>query len=160
LSVTPRISANNLIRLVVTPEISDNAGTLRRTVNGVVNEGDFYDFRRIVTQVMIPSGNTLVMGGLVSDSTSKGYSKVPILGDMPFVGLAFRHESKDRVQRNLMIFITPTIVQDSDFQPATTDYLKTPLPKDTSSHPTISAWDSGKPYDWSKPFKKQSAEVQ
>ena len=156
LMVTPRISANNLIRLVITPEVSEPQK--QPAVNGQL-QPDGYIFRKIQTQVLIPSGNTIVMGGLVSDSTSKGYSKVPVLGDLPLLGLAFRHESKQRAQKNLIIFITPTIVQDSDFQPTTTDYLKTPLPKDASSKPTISAWDSGKPYDWSKPFKKQSAEM-
>ena len=105
--------------------------------------------------MLIPSGNTLVMGGLVSDGTSKGYSKVPVLGDMPGIGLAFRHESKSRSQRNLLIFITPTIVADTDYQAASTTFLKTKL--ETSEEPEWSAWDSGKPRDWSKKGVKGGA---
>ena len=61
---------------------------------------------------MIPSGNTLVMGGLINDTKTKNYTKVPLLGDLPGIGLAFRHENKTRNKQNLLIFITPTIVED------------------------------------------------
>jgi len=100
--------------------------------------------------VMIPSGNTLVLGGLVSDASNKESTKVPILGDIPFLGLAFRNDKKQRNQSNLLIFITPTIIQDSDFQPSATaaDYLKS-VPEEISDKPW-SAWDDGKPWDWSK----------
>jgi len=48
------------------------------------------------------------------------------------------------------VFITPTIVEDSDFQPAKTDYLKTPMPDVDHGDPDWTAWDSGKPKSWSK----------
>jgi type II secretory pathway component GspD/PulD (secretin) len=152
LQVTPRISANNLIYLKITPEVSSIADTVTRTVGGQIFQADEYDVRKMDTQVLIPSGNTLVMGGLVSDATSKGYSKVPMLGDIPFAGWAFRHESRVQAQRNLLIFITPTVVQDSDFQPTRTDFLKNKLEKDKDSK--VGYWDSGKPLDWTKPFRK------
>jgi type II secretory pathway component GspD/PulD (secretin) len=80
---------------------------------------------------------------------------VPILGELPFIGLAFRHESKARDLVNLIIFITPTIVQDGDFHPLQTDFLKNK--PDESIAPEWSWWDSGKPaVDWSK---KQEAPV-
>ncbi len=52
-----------------------------------------------------------------------------------------------------MVFITPTIVQDSDYQPTSTDFLKNPVPKTDSVDGDWSAWDSGKPKDWSKTDK-------
>jgi hypothetical protein len=55
------------------------------------------------------------------------------------------------VKDNLIVFITPTIVQDEDFQPTTTDFLKTPVPRKDSIEGPWSSWDSGKPRDWSKP---------
>jgi type II secretory pathway component GspD/PulD (secretin) len=67
LSVTPRISANNFVNLRVTPEVSRIADTLTRTINGETFVVDEYDARTLDTRVMIPSGNTLVMGGLVQD---------------------------------------------------------------------------------------------
>jgi type II secretory pathway component GspD/PulD (secretin) len=155
LDVTPRISANNFVNLKVIPEVSRVFAVRTRTVAGTVNQADAYDLRRIDTSVMIPSGNTLVLGGLVADDTRNGNTKVPILGDIPFIGYAFRHDSKSRDQGNLMIFITPTIVQDSDYQPAPNsgDYLKI-KPKDQSEK-EWGAWDSGKPKDWSKPKNQE-----
>lgn len=150
LKVTPRISANNYVNLRVVPEVSTLAGVARKTVADTDNEADIYAIRKIETQVMIPSGNTLVLGGLVSDSINKGSTKVPILGDIPFLGLAFRNDKKERLNSNLLIFITPTIVQDSDFQAneSAAEFLKTPA-EDISEKPWT-AWDDGKPWDWSK----------
>ena len=154
LQVTPRISANNFVNLKVIPEVSSFVNTVRKTINSTVNEADVFAFRRIDTQVLIPSGNTLVLGGLISDATTKGYTKVPLLGDIPILGMAFRKEDKERSQKNLLIFITPTIVKDTDFQPTTTDFLKT-KPEEMSSKPW-SALSSGRPliHDWTKPFRK------
>jgi general secretion pathway protein D len=149
LQVTPRISANNYVNLKVIPEVSSFVDTVTKTVSGQISEADVFAFRRIDTQVLIPSGNTLVLGGLISDSSSKGYTKVPIAGDVPIAGMLFRKESKTRSQKNLMIFITPTIVQDNDFQPTSSDFLKT-RPTEINQKPW-SAWNSGKPaIDWTK----------
>ncbi|HEX5219479.1 MAG TPA: secretin N-terminal domain-containing protein, partial [Verrucomicrobiae bacterium] len=149
LKVTPRISANNFINLRVAPEVSRVFTTVRKVVASTVNEADVYDIRKIETQVLIPNANTLVLGGLVSDSTTKKYTKVPILGELPFIGLAFRQDSKQRDQNNLMIFITPTIVGDEDFHPTQTDYLKNK--PDTKEEGEWHWWDNGKPaVDWSK----------
>jgi len=102
---------------------------------------------------MIPSGNTLVMGGLISDTKTKGYIKVPLLGDIPFVGMAFRHESKSRNKQNLLIFITPTIVEDEAFHVTSSgsDFLKTQNTE--SPEQRENDWDSAKPHDWSKPLQ-------
>jgi Flp pilus assembly secretin CpaC len=72
------------------------------------------------------------------------------LGDLPYVGLLFRHDSKNRNKSNLMVFLTPTIVQDEDFQPTKTDFFKTPVPTKDSIEEDWSSWDSGKPKDWSQ----------
>lgn len=148
LDVTPRISANNYINLKVVPEVSRKFDTVTKTISGAVFQADEYDLRRIETRVMIPSGNTLVLGGLVSDDVRTANNKVPLLGDIPFLGYAFRSDSKSRQKSNLLVFITPTIVQDTDYQETRSDFLKTPVVQDRA--PDWSAWDSGKPYDWSK----------
>ena len=149
LRVTPRISANNFVNLRVSPEVSRVFTTVRKTVASTVNEADVYDIRKIDTQVLIPNANTLVLGGLVSDATTKKYVKVPILGELPLIGLAFRQDSKQRDQNNLIIFITPTIVGDEDFHPTQTEYLKN-KPEDKQEG-EWSWWDNGKPaVDWSK----------
>jgi type II secretory pathway component GspD/PulD (secretin) len=153
LSVTPRIAADNNISLKVVPEVSNIDSVDRQTLNGSVNTANIYAIRRIETSVMIPSGNTLVMGGLINDTKTESYNKVPVLGDIPLVGqYAFAHKSKTRLKSNLLIFLTPTIVEDGDYHPSSagrefmqTRVIEKPEPKET-------AWDSAKPHDWTKPL--------
>ena len=87
------------------------------------------------------------MGGLIQDNTTSGNVKVPILGDIPVLGLLFRQDRKSREKQNLIVFITPTIVQESDYQPTPTDFLKHKFEEPDDEE--WSAWDSGKPKDWS-----------
>jgi type IV pilus assembly protein PilQ len=151
LNVTPRISAENYVNLKVLPEVSRVSDRVKVIVNNGIYEADAYAIRRMETRVMIPSGNTLVLGGLIQDDVREGNTKVPLLGDIPYIGRAFRSDSKTRQKSNLTIFLTPTIIQDGDFQPTQSDYLKTPVPLKDEVEGEWSAWDSGKPKDWSKP---------
>jgi general secretion pathway protein D len=150
LNVTPRISANNYVNLKVVPEVSRVFDTVSKNLGAQgVFQADEYDIRRIETRVMIPSGHTLVLGGLVQDDVRSGNTKVPVLGDLPVVGYLFRSDTKSRQKSNLVVFLTPTIVQEEDFQPTATAFLKTPVPTKDTVEPDWSAWDSGKPKDWS-----------
>jgi type II secretory pathway component GspD/PulD (secretin) len=151
LDVTPRISANDYIWLTVTPEVSSVFDTVTKIVAGVENQADEYDIRKVVTQVLIPNSNTLVMGGFIRNNTKNIYTKVPIMGDIPILGYAFRSESKALDKDNLLIFITPTIVQDTDFQPTTTKFLQSSSVGPKPPMNARSAWNSAKPYDWSSP---------
>jgi type II secretory pathway component GspD/PulD (secretin) len=150
LSVTPRIAADNYVNLRVVPEVSRVFETVRKTVAGTENEADTYDIRKIETHVMIPSGNTLVLGGLVQDDVRLSNTKVPVLGDIPVLGRLFRSDTKSRQKSNLIIFITPTIIEESDFQPTKTDFLKHAPPLKDGVEDDWSAWDSGKPKQWKK----------
>jgi general secretion pathway protein D len=157
LDVTPHVSANNFVNLKVVPEVSrifDRVSTRVGTA-GVI-EADEYDVRKMETHVMIPSGNTLVLGGLVQDDQRYTDTKVPIMGDLPLIGRLFRSNSKQRQKSNLLVFITPTIVEDSDYQPTTTDFLKSPLPKFENDPQEWGTWDNAKPLDWSKPVYDQA----
>jgi type II secretory pathway component GspD/PulD (secretin) len=157
LKVTPRISANDYVNLRVTPNITRLGPLVVSKVGGVDNA--VYEFltRSIETRVLIPSGTTLVMGGLISDEVGSSNIKVPILGDIPVLGLLFRMDSKNRTKQNLLVFVTPTIVQDEDFQPTKSNFLKNPVPLKDSIEDDWSAWDSGKPKDWSKKKAPQAA---
>ncbi len=161
LEVTPRISANDFIWLKVVPEISVNPGDSTRVIGGQIYSAPLFDCRKIETQVLIPNANTLVMGGLVNDSPSSQSSKVPLLGDIPYLGYAFRSETKSLNKQNLIIFITPTIVKDNDFQPNSSDYLSTtPNSADLKSPVKFnpnSSWDTTKTPDWSNPSKSKSS---
>jgi type II secretory pathway component GspD/PulD (secretin) len=149
LNVTPHIAANSNISLRVIPEVSDISAVDRQIVNGLENSANIYAIRRMETSVMIPSGNTLVLGGLISDRSANAMNKVPILGDAPGIGYFFRKSSKSRDKSNLIVFITPSVVNDYDYQVASTDFLQTK--KKDEVEPKDSFWDSAKPYDWTKP---------
>ena len=150
LYVTPRIAADNNVSLKVIPEVSNIDGVDRQILNGTANTANIYAIRRIETSVMIPSGSTLVMGGMVNDTRSKSFTKVPVLGDIPFLGLAFRKEGKIRNKQNLLIFVTPTIVDDGDYQVNTGGRVFLQSRPTETPEPKESAWDSGKPHDWTQ----------
>jgi len=155
LIVTPRITGTN-VAMKVKPEISKvvpDHPSGRKIINGKVNEADVFASSRIETQVLIPTGNTLVMGGLISDTTQKAYTKVPFLGDIPGLGYAFRKESKAREKANLMIFLTPTIIEDTAFQPYQTQFLGTKMPEHEDSMPAY--YDRGKPANTIKKDRKE-----
>jgi Flp pilus assembly secretin CpaC len=157
LVVTPRITGTN-VAMKVRPEISrilaDHPSS-RKVVAGKINEADVFATSRIETSVMVPSGNTLVMGGLISDSTQKTFIKVPFLGDIPGLGYAFRKESKAREKANLIIFLTPTIVEDADYQPYRTEFLNTKMPEHEDTMPAY--YDRGKPYEKVKEEERERA---
>ena len=78
------------------------------------------------------------------------------MGDIPGLGWAFRQQTKTQDKRNLIIFITPTIVHDEDFQPTETSFLKIKPPMAKSAD--FGAWDSGEPQDWSKLLHSKKAD--
>jgi general secretion pathway protein D len=155
LYVTPRITADDKISMKVIPEVSNIDGRDVQTFEGKANSANIYAIRKIETAVMIPSGNTLVLGGMISDASKNEGVKVPLLGDIPILGAAFRWESKAREKKNLLIFVTPTIIESQD-------YRKTSSGREFMSNrmkqPDDTKWgwfDSSKPaVDWTKP--KQS----
>lgn len=69
-----------------------------------------FRLRQVVTSAIVWDGQTVALGGLIADSTTKFKDKVPMLGDLPWVGRLFRSESTASTKKNLMIFVTPTIV--------------------------------------------------
>jgi type II secretory pathway component GspD/PulD (secretin)/tetratricopeptide (TPR) repeat protein len=69
--------------------------------------------RQITSSVIVWDGQTIVLGGLISDNITRVKDKVPVLGDLPFVGRFFRSESSQTQKKNLVIFVTPTIIDPS-----------------------------------------------
>ena len=68
--------------------------------------------REIKTSVIVDDGGTIVLGGLIDEDVQESVSKVPILGDIPFLGHLFKSTTTSKRKRNLMVFIRPTIVRD------------------------------------------------
>jgi general secretion pathway protein D len=69
-----------------------------------------FRLRAVTTSGIVWEGQTVVLGGLLSETVSKGKDKLPMLGDLPLVGRLFRSESSTSAKKNLMIFVTPTII--------------------------------------------------
>lgn len=154
LQVTPRITANDYIWLKVIPDVSSFFATVTKVIAGTEYQADEFDIRHIETQVMIPNANTLVMGGLIQDNPTAQWYSVPLLGNIPVLGWAFKSENVQMDKQNLIIFITPTIVRDDDFQPTSSDFLASrPALMKEPMNPH-SAWDKPEP-DWSNPAPRQ-----
>ncbi len=110
LIVRPSINKDNYITLSVKPEISNKVNDFHFSFNGADVTSPIIDKRSLDSNVLIKSGDTLAIGGLLSDQVSKSRTKVPLLGDIPFLGYAFQSHDNERHKRNLLIFVTPTIL--------------------------------------------------
>ncbi|WP_166263169.1 type II secretion system secretin GspD [Marinobacter caseinilyticus] len=104
LKVTPTISADGLVRLVVEQTTENVADSIEDASDIVTNK------REIKTTVLADDGETIVLGGLMREDYQVNKSKVPLLGDIPFLGRLFSSESERLVKRNLLVFLRPTIM--------------------------------------------------
>jgi type II secretory pathway component GspD/PulD (secretin) len=158
LVVTPRIAGPTNVLLKLKPEISQQGPTVTETLNGQPNQAPTFNRSTITTEASVPSGYTLVLGGMDQDVVNKTYTKVPFFGDIPGLGSLFRSDSKTHAAQTTLIFVTPTIVSDSDYQPSNSKFLKRKAlsPSEVSE----SAWDTGEPYDWTKPSSKVTPDYQ
>lgn len=105
--ITPHINESNQIRLEISEEISE-AGEPDATGNmGVV---PIYR-TRAKTQVSVGDQQSVVIGGLMRDTVRTGQTKIPILGDLPLLGLLFRKNTKEKEKKNLVLFLTPYIIR-------------------------------------------------
>ena len=111
LEVTPSINKDDFISMLVKPEISNKVGDATFTFSGTVVTSPVIDKRTLNSNVLIKSGDTLAIGGLLQDEVTKGRTKVPFLGDIPILGYAFQEKVNQRTKRNLLVFVTPTIIK-------------------------------------------------
>ncbi len=109
LNVTPRITRSGLVEMYVAPEISTLSGDTVKISETI--EAPIIAKRAAETVVMVPDGMTVVIGGLMEDSKTDAVRKVPILGSIPWVGTAFRRTVKSNAKTELLIFLTPHVVQ-------------------------------------------------
>ncbi|MGN5118385.1 GspD family T2SS secretin variant ExeD [Aeromonas sp. 55A] len=111
LVVTPQINEGDSVLLNIEQEVSSVAQT---QATGTANLGPTFDTRTVKNAVLVKSGETVVLGGLMDEQTKEQVSKVPLLGDIPVLGYLFRSTSNTTSKRNLMVFIRPTILRDAD----------------------------------------------
>jgi general secretion pathway protein D len=109
LEVTPHINFAGLVTMEVHPEISDIAPAAEAVIISPGVTSPTFNVNSADTTVAVRTGQTVVIGGLIRESTSDTVSKVPILGDIPLIGLLFSNTVKETVQRELMIFLTPVV---------------------------------------------------
>ena len=106
LDVTPSITPDGKVQMDLLITSDSPAGT---APNGeiILNKNE------ITTNVLVDNGETVVLGGIFEQQNSKTQTKVPFLGDIPYVGRLFRKDAKTENKRELLIFVTPRIVNDS-----------------------------------------------
>ncbi len=113
LEISPTISPNNYLRLNISLEVSRFVGAF--DPNSVTGGGIVLR-RTIKTQVTMPSDATMVLGGVIEDSESYSDGGVPFLKDIPLLGFLFRRSESTSNKTNLYFFVTPTILDEDDFQ--------------------------------------------
>ena len=111
LKITPQITEGDRVRLQVDQEITDLAQT---SVGNVDQVGPTFTKRLLKNTVLAEDGKTIVLGGLISNNVQHTVSKVPLLGDIPLLGYLFRHQSTTDKKTNLLIFITPKIIKNTE----------------------------------------------
>jgi len=107
LKVTPTINSDGRISMKINPQVSQLSSFIPLAGSGAPG----VDTRSADTNVIVRDGETIVIGGLIHDSQSETAFKVPLLGDIPIIGYLFRKKSISRTRMELIIFVTPRIIE-------------------------------------------------
>jgi len=108
LRVTPTVSEAGAVKLKIFQEVSSvtRDKALVQSADIITNK------RSLESTVLVDNGQIVVLGGLIQDDQQSSVDKVPLLGDIPWIGALFKYESRSRKRTNLMIFLRPVIVKD------------------------------------------------
>jgi len=109
LSITPQISTNGYVTLDISPVITSLLDT-KSSADGSTT-APVLDIKQASTLVRVNNGDTIVIGGLIQTSSAKTTRKIPLLGDIPLLGKLFQGKFDAKQKKELVIFLTPTIVQ-------------------------------------------------
>ena len=109
LKVKPQINEGNAVKLEITQKVSNVVPSANASAQGLT-----FNKREIKTNVLVEDGQILVLGGLIDDSLNQSAQKVPLLGDLPLLGNLFRYRNTDKLKRNLMVFLHPVILRNSE----------------------------------------------
>jgi general secretion pathway protein D len=115
LKITPQITDDNTIMLKISQEVSALVKSAIATVDVQTSK------RAVTTRVLANDGEIIVLGGLISDSVTGSEQKVPLFGDIPLIGNLFKTRSSSKQKTNLMIFIRPKILVNSEQMATETD---------------------------------------
>ncbi len=109
LNVTPRISPDGKVLMRVNPTVSSVAPTTINLGNGALATA--FNEQNIVTTVSAQDGETVAIGGIISRRDEKNENKVPWLGDLPYIGTAFRYRTQAKTKTELLVILTPHVVR-------------------------------------------------
>ncbi|MBW4330308.1 type II secretion system secretin GspD [Stakelama sp. CBK3Z-3] len=109
LKVVPRINAGEVVRLDVAQEVSSISPTQLSNASDIIT-----NTRQITTSVLADNGQTIVLGGLISDDRQHTEQRVPLLGDIPVLGELFKSHSEEQTKRVLFVFLKPTILRNGE----------------------------------------------
>ena len=107
LKVKPQINEGDAVKLDIEQKVESVAPSPEGAADLTTNT------RSIKTSVLVDDGGAIVLGGLIEDDVQESVQKVPVLGDIPFLGALFRNKSTTKLKSNLLVFIRPTIVRDA-----------------------------------------------
>lgn len=125
LRVTPFITDDDKIEMIVSPETSELADRSQWVPVSAGVTAPVINSRVADTVVVVPNNQTAVIGGLMSKTKNTADSKIPILGDIPLLGVLFKRSLRDDLKTELIIFLTPTIVRDGTELAGLTDKERT-----------------------------------
>jgi general secretion pathway protein D len=112
LSVTPRVNKNGLVEMDISQEVSASVPT---TTSGI--DSPTIQQRRFSTTVVVKNGDTIALGGLITESRTKAKSGVPFLQSIPLIGSLFRDTDNQTARTELILLITPRVIRDdAEFQ--------------------------------------------
>lgn len=111
LRVTPFITSDSLVEMIISPEISEVSTTQFTPINDRGGRTPYINSRTADTVVVTPDGQTVVIGGLMENRQSDNENKIPWLGDIPGLGALFKKRNTASTKTELLIFLTPHIVQ-------------------------------------------------
>jgi general secretion pathway protein D len=111
LRIKPQIGEGGAVRMQI---FQEQSSVLATTAAGTTNAGPSTSKRSIEGTVVVDDGQILVLGGLIEDRFITNRSKVPLLGDIPWLGALFRSESRERRRTNLMVFLRPIVMRDAE----------------------------------------------
>jgi len=106
LKVKPQINAGDAIKLDIEQTVDSLAASSVSTVDVITNT------RSLKTSVIVNDGEMIVLGGLIDDTVKETVQKVPLLGDIPLLGMLFKYKSSSNEKKNLMVFMRPIIIRD------------------------------------------------
>ncbi len=109
LTIKPQISQGGTVKLAIYQEVSDVVPG-----SGGDKNGPTTNQRSISTNVLVDDGDIIALGGLIDNKTTSGTEKIPLLGDIPFLGNLFKYQTKGGKKKNLMVFIRPTVIRTAE----------------------------------------------